>query len=211
MKRRIPVRRTAPRGDLAARRLAALIRTSPDAIFATDLRGRVTTWNPGAERLYGWTAGEAIGGPVERLVPAERAGEADDLIRRAISGRSVEELETERVRRDGTRVWVSLSVAAQRNGRGRITGVTVIARDISDRIRGEAERARHAALVEHSADAIVAVDAQGRVTAWNHAATVLYGYSEREAIGQIAAELVPSTDGDDTRLVRGDGGPGRAP
>ena len=57
-------------------------------------------------------------------------------------------------------------------------------------------RARHAALVEHSADAIVAVDREGRITAWNHAATVLYGYTEREALGQVAERLVPSTSGD---------------
>jgi diguanylate cyclase (GGDEF)-like protein/PAS domain S-box-containing protein len=183
--------------------LAALVRTSPDAIFAADLRGRVRTWNPGAQRLYGWTAEEAIGGPVDRLEPPDRSGEAAGLIRRAVTGQTIEEFETERVRRDGTRVWVSLSVTAQHDRRGRVTGVTVIARDISDRVRGEAERARHAALVEHSADAIVAVDAEGRVTAWNHAATVLYGYSEREAVGRFAAELVPSTDGETPRVPPG--------
>jgi diguanylate cyclase (GGDEF)-like protein/PAS domain S-box-containing protein len=177
-----------------------LVRTSPDAILMTDLKGQVTAWNPGAERLYGWSAEAAIGGPVDRLEPADRAGEAAGLIRRAASGQAIEGFETERLRSDGARVWVSLAVTAQQDRRGRTTGVIVIARDISERVRGEAERARHAALVEHSADAIVAVDAEGRITAWNHAATALYGYSEREALGRFAAELVPSTDGESERL-----------
>ena len=204
MKRRPPTRRGTPRrGDLAARRLAALVRNAPDAILTTDQHGRITAWNSGAERLYGWRSEDAIGGPIERLVPPERSGEAADLRRRALSGQDITDLETERVRRDGSRVWVSLSLAAQRDERARVTGVTAIARDITDRVRGEAERARNAALVEHSADAIVAVDAEGRITTWNHAASVLYGYNEREALGQVAAELVPSTDADDGRLTPG--------
>ena len=63
-------------------------------------------------------------------------------------------------------------------------------------------RARHAALVEHSADAIVAVDLDGRITAWNHAATALYGFTEREALGEMAERLVPSTSGDGTAAER---------
>jgi diguanylate cyclase (GGDEF)-like protein/PAS domain S-box-containing protein len=163
---------------------------------ATDRRGRITAFNPGAERLYGWPAADAIGGPVERIVPPDRAGEAAALRRRVFSGGAIEELETERVRRDGTRVLVSVSLAAQCDARGQVVGVTEIARDVTDRARGEAVRARHAALVEHSADAIVAVDLEGRITSWNHAATALYGYTEREALGQPAYRLVPSTDGD---------------
>jgi PAS domain S-box-containing protein len=181
---------------VAAQRLAALVRHSPDAIIATDRRGRITAWNPGAERLYGWRAEEAIGGLIERIVPPERRGEATDLRRRVFSGGTVEDLETLRMRSDGTTVAVSVSLAAMRDQRGQVIGVTAIARDITDRTRSEAMRARHAALVEHSADAIVAVDRQGLITAWNHAATVLYGFSEREALGQNAEELVPSTTGD---------------
>jgi PAS domain S-box-containing protein len=71
--------------------LAALVRSSPDAIFATDRRGRVTAWNPGAERLYGWTAEEAIGGPVERPLPPDRADEAAALRRRVLSGGAIED------------------------------------------------------------------------------------------------------------------------
>ena len=199
MKRRRPATSTGPRrGNAAAQRLAALVRHSPDAIIATDRRGRITAWNPGAQRLYGWRAEEAIGGPIERIVPPDREGEAADLRRRVFSGATIEDLETVRMRRDGSTVPVSISVAALRDTRGQLIGVTTIARDIADRTRGEAERARHAALVEHSADAIVAIDLDGRITAWNHAATVLFGYTEREAIGQSAETLVPSTTGDGT-------------
>ena len=87
-------------------------------------------------------------------------------------------------------VSVSLAVAAGPARTGH--GLTTIARDITERVRSEAVRARHAALVEHSADAIVAIDIEGRVIAWNHAATALYGFSEREALGAVAADLVPT-------------------
>jgi PAS domain S-box-containing protein len=202
VKRRSIARRTTFRRghDAAAQHLAALVRSSPDAIYATDRLGRVTAWNPGAERLYGWAAEEAIGGPVERFFPPDRVAEAADLRRRVLSGGAVRQLETERLRRDGTTVSVSISLASLRDGRGQVSGVATIARDITDRVRNEAVRARHAALVEHSADAIVAVDADGRITAWNHAASSLYGFSEREAVGRIAAELVPSANGDGTRM-----------
>jgi diguanylate cyclase (GGDEF)-like protein/PAS domain S-box-containing protein len=207
VKRRRLARNTRHRRDsAAAQRLAALVRHSPDAIFATDRRGRITAWNPGAERLYGWPAQDAIGGPVERIVPPARDGEAAALRRRVFGGATIEELETERLRRDGTTVQVSVAMAALRDPRGQVTGITEIARDVTDRTRNEAMRARHAALVEHSADAIVAVDLDGKVTAWNHAATTLFGYSEREALGQDAARLVPSPEGeaDSARVLDGE-------
>jgi diguanylate cyclase (GGDEF)-like protein/PAS domain S-box-containing protein len=188
--RRAPTRRR----DAAARQLAALVRSSPDAIIATDRQGRVTAWNPGAERLYGWSAREAIGSSVERIVPPDRAGEVSSLLRRALAGRGVAEIETERLRRDGSRVAVALSLAPLRDERGTVIGATTVTRDNRDRARNEIMQARHAAIVEHSADAIVAVDTAGRITAWNHAATSLYGYTEREAVGQLASELVPSVD-----------------
>jgi diguanylate cyclase (GGDEF)-like protein/PAS domain S-box-containing protein len=198
VKRRRPARNTGDRRkSAAAQRLSALVRHSPDAIVTTDRRGRITAFNPGAERLYGWPAHDAIGGPVERIVPPDREGEAAALRRRVFSGTAIEGLETRRLRRDGTTVLVSVSLAALRDPRGQVIGVTEIARDVSDRARGDAVRARHAALVEHSADAIVAVDLEGRITAWNHAATALYGYSEREAVGRVAEELLPSTAGDE--------------
>ena len=163
-RRRLTGRTRDRRGSAAAQRLAALVRHSPDAIFATDRRGRITAWNPGAERLYGWGAADAIGGPVERIVPPGREGEAAALRRRVFSGGTIEELETERLRRDGTTVLVSIAMAALTDARGQVIGVTEIGRDVTDRARGDAVRARHAALVEHSADAIVAVDLEGRIT-----------------------------------------------
>lgn len=203
MKRRRLARNTRDRrGTAAAQRLAALVRHSPDAIFATDRRGRITAWNPGAERLYGWPAQDAIGGPVERIVPQDREGEAAALRRRVFSGGTIEELETERRRRDGTTVLVSIAMAALRDPRGQVIGITEIARDVTDRARNEAMRARHAALVEHSADAIVAVDLEGRITAWNHAASALYGFTEREALGQVGDDLVPSTSGETPHAIR---------
>src|SRR5919202_4123962 len=89
-------------------RLAAIIAGSDDAILAKDLAGMITDWNPAAERLYGYSAQEAIGRPVAMLVPPERAGEDQRILDRILRGERIERFETERVRADGSRVRVLL-------------------------------------------------------------------------------------------------------
>jgi two-component system, cell cycle sensor histidine kinase and response regulator CckA len=129
-------------------RLAAVVRSSTDAIITTDEHGVITSWNPGAEQLYGYTAAEMIGeqGSVtaKLVVPAEHSGEMD-FMPRVLRGESVQHHETTRVRKDGTRVETSLSVAATRDRYGKITGVASVGRDITEqkqtqRILAQTER-----------------------------------------------------------------------
>lgn len=121
------------------RRLATLVEHSADAIVSRDRDGRITSWNPGAERLYGYRADEIVGDSLDRLVPADRAGEAQQLLERALAGESVGGFETQRVRKDGRLVDVSITISPIQDAAGQISEVSLIARDISG--RKEAERA----------------------------------------------------------------------
>jgi anti-anti-sigma factor len=115
--------------------LAALVQSSDDAIFSTSLDGAILTWNRGAERLYGYTAAEVIGRPVSMLAPPERLDELSDIMSRLRRGERFEQLETERVKKDGTRIDVSFSIAPVTDSAGWIVGASTIARDISERKR----------------------------------------------------------------------------
>jgi PAS domain S-box-containing protein len=117
--------------------LAAIVEFSEDAIIGKDLDGIITSWNRGAERLYGYTAEEAVGHPVSILLPPERTDELERMLERISAGEQVKRYETVRVRRDGTRIHVSLTVSPITNALGRIIGASSIARDVTARRRTE--------------------------------------------------------------------------
>jgi two-component system, cell cycle sensor histidine kinase and response regulator CckA len=159
----------------------SLFASSEDAILVKDEQARIVAWNPAAERLYGYSAAQAIGQPVGMLVPPERAGEELRILERVLAGERVEHYETERVRADGSRVPVSLTVSPVQGPDGRIAGASTSARDISRQRAEAAERNRLASLVDASADAIVAVAPDGTVLSCNRAAHDLLGTSAGEA------------------------------
>jgi PAS domain S-box-containing protein len=130
----------AERGQLdqARARLGAVVESSDDAIIATRPDGRITDWNAGAGRLYGFSAAEAVGNPVSIIIPADRMGESAALLTRINNGETVAPLETIRVRKDGQRIDVSLSVSPVKDDEGRIIGASKIARDIT-----QLKHARH--------------------------------------------------------------------
>ncbi|MBD0330304.1 MAG: PAS domain S-box protein [Thermoleophilia bacterium] len=127
-------------------RLATLVEHSVDAIIARAADGRVTSWNPGAERLFGYSAEEMIGRTMNALVPPDRDGEADALLARASAGEPVHGFETERLRKDGSLIDVSITISPIRDDAGRVSELSMIARDIGERKR--AERALSAAYDE---------------------------------------------------------------
>jgi PAS domain S-box-containing protein len=140
-----------PPGEEATYRLAAIVESSDDAIVSKDLNGIVVTWNQGAERLFGYTAADMIGQSILRIIPDERRGEEEQVLSRIRRGDRVEHFETERRRKDGTLIPISLTVSPIRDNTGRVIGASKIARDISERHRYEADRARLLALaVEHA-------------------------------------------------------------
>ena len=114
-------------------RFAAIVQDSDDAIFTKDPRGIITDWNRAAERIYGYTAAEAIGQHVGLLVPPERAGEVEDILERVMQGERVDHYETLRRARDGRIIEVSLTVSPVRDADGEIREASVTARDVTDR------------------------------------------------------------------------------
>ena len=118
--------------------LAAIVASSDDAIIGYTPEGVITSWNAGAEKLYGYSAAEAVGRSVGLLLPPERFDELDHILRRILRGESIEQYETVRVRRDGSRADVSLGVSPIRDAEGRVVGASSIARDITERKRVEA-------------------------------------------------------------------------
>ena len=120
-----------------ARHLAAIVTSSNDAIIGKDLATRVVSWNRAAERMYGWTADEMRGRPIAVLVPPGIPDELPQIMARIAAGQTVEHLETVRVRKDGRLLQVSLSVSPLRDAEGRIVGASTVARDITERRRGE--------------------------------------------------------------------------
>jgi PAS domain S-box-containing protein len=122
--------------------LSAIIESADDAIISKTLEGIIASWNKGAERIFGYTADEAVGKPVTILIPRERQREEPSVLARLRAGERIEHYETVRVRKDGSRVDISLTVSPIRGPEGAIVGASKIARDISHRKRAEEERDR---------------------------------------------------------------------
>jgi PAS domain S-box-containing protein len=191
------------RSEAAAAQLASVVASSDDAIMSIDLNGNIRTFNRGAERLYGYAAGEVLGRPVTTLIPEERRAEEEQILARIGRGEPVEHHETVRLTKDGRRISVSLTVSPIRDGTGRITGASKIARDIGDRIRAEAARAQLAAIVASSEDAIISKDLDGVITSFNAGAERLFGYTAEEVIGRSIRILIPPDRLDEEDMILG--------
>ena len=176
----------------AAARLAAIVDSSDDAIIGLDLDGAITSWNPAAESLYGYTAAEAVGQPIRLIVPPELIGAEEEVLARVAKGEVVLHFETMRRHRNGSLMPISLTVSPIRAASGEIIGASKIARDISGRQHADREARRLAAIVESSDDAIISKDLDGIVKSWNGAASRMFGYSADEMIGRSIRTLIPS-------------------
>ena len=106
----------------------AIVESSDDAILTKDLNATITSWNPAAERLYGHRTAEAVGQPISIVIPTDRRGEEREMLDRVLAGDRVEHYETERVTKDGRRVFVSITMSPLRDDDGEIVGASVIAR-----------------------------------------------------------------------------------
>jgi PAS domain S-box-containing protein len=129
--------------DEAAARLAALVASADDAIVSKTLDGVIVSWNRAAERMFGYSGAEALGRPITLITPADRLEEERAILDRVRRGETVVSMETERLRQDGRLVPISLTVSPITDPGGRLIGASSIARDITERRRGEAELKRH--------------------------------------------------------------------
>ena len=182
--------------------LAAIVRSSDDAILSKDRNAIVTSWNEAAQRLYGYTADEIVGKPVATLIPPERQGEELEIVAKIFAGERVEQYDTERVRKDGTRIAVSLTASPIHDSNGEVAGVSTQARDISSTRLAlrEAEQQLHGAPV---GIAIFSVEpgSFGRLLQANIEMTRLLGYSAAELAELSAGELTHPDDADRERIL----------
>jgi len=137
--------------------LAAIVESSSDAIISKDLNGIVTSWNSGAQQVFGYTAAEMIGQPIMRLIPDDRQDEETSILSRIRAGERVEHFDTIRWRKDGTRIPISVTVSPVRNRNGDIVGASKIARDISERKRLEEAQRVLSREVNHRSKNLLAV------------------------------------------------------
>lgn len=169
--------------ELALGRLAAIVTSSTDAILSADLDGTVTTWNNGAERLFGFSAAEMVGQSIARLSPEDQKPREGDILNRLARGDAIEPYDTVRIRNDGQRVEVSVLSSPILNGSGAVIGVSTVVRDIT--VRVEAARSLHASeqrlrLAIEGADlGTWDVDLNTEIATWNarHAASMGYAHA----------------------------------
>jgi PAS domain S-box-containing protein len=152
------------KAEETAARYIAFVESSQDAIIEKDLEGIVTSWNPGAENIFGYPASEMIGHSISRLIPPDRHGEAIRILAQIHRGESVRHLETVRVRKDGTPLHVSLTISPIKDPAGRIVGAANLARDITERKRAEAalreSEARFRSVLDSAQDCIYRLNLQ---------------------------------------------------
>src|ERR1017187_10390 len=165
-------------------RLAANVQQSDDAIISADLDGIVASWNRGAERIYGYSAAEALGRHISFCYPPEKGTKVHAFLQRIGNDKAIERFDTQRLKKDGTIIDVSLSISAIKDGTGKIVGVSEIARDVTTRRRTARQLQLQSAALEAAANGIVITDRQGTIVWANHAFATMTGYSEEEVLGK---------------------------
>jgi PAS domain S-box-containing protein len=185
------------------RLFSAVVESSNDAIITKTLDGVITGWNRAAERLFGFTAAEAVGNRIDIIVPPDRLPEVRHILDRIAQGEAIEQYETLRQHKDGREVHVSLGVSPIRSAGGEIIGASKIARDISESKRTQQalnqeieERQR---IFETSQDLILVTDTYGRFVQVSPSSMTILGYRPEEMIGHVAIEFIHPDDLDSTR------------
>ena len=177
--------------EIDASRLGAIVEYSDDAIIGKDLNGIITSWNKGAEKIFGYTAIEMVGTSITRLIPNDRLDEENLILGKIKNGESVEHFETQRLTRDGRLIDISVMISPIKDATtGKPVGISKVARNITDRKRAEEKIAEQAALLDKAHDAIVVRDLEGTILFWNKGAENLYGWTRQEALGRNIGELL---------------------
>ena len=192
--------------QIALLRLGAIVESSDDAIISKDLNAIVNSWNQAAERIFGFTAEEAIGQPITILIPIERHSEETAILERIRRGERVEHFETVRRRKDGSLIDVSITVSPIKNEQGEISGASKIARDITESKKAQ-ERLQRALDFDETVmlsmeEGLYTVDTVGRLTFMNPAAQEIFGWTLDEIIGRHMHDVTHHTRPDSRPFPR---------
>ncbi len=183
-----------PHDEIAAR-LAAFVESSDDAIIGKTLDGVITSWNPAAERMFGYTTAEAVGQPITLIIPEDLRREEEDVLARIRRGEGVEHFETVRVTRNARRLNISLTVSPIRNAAGQVVGASTIARDVTERKRAAEALLRSdtqaRAILEAASEGIVIIDQSGVIVSVNRKTEEMFGYPREALLGQPLELLMP--------------------
>jgi PAS domain S-box-containing protein len=184
--------------ELASNRLAAIVESSDDAIIGKDLTGIVTSWNAGAEKIFGYSEAEMIGQPISRLIPAGRQHEEVEILSLVRRGEKVPHFETVRLHKDGHAIDVSVTVSPIKESSGGIAGASKVLRDITHRKQTEMtlslNEGRYRTLFEQAPDGIVIADSQSTYLDANPSACRMLGYTRDELIGLNARDIVVQSE-----------------
>ncbi|MEO6949019.1 MAG: PAS domain S-box protein [Ginsengibacter sp.] len=171
--------------------MEAIVNSSNDSIISVTLEGFITSWNPAATTMFGYTELEVIGKNISIIIPAERANEEVFFVSQIKSGKRIDHFETVRIAKDGSEKTIELSISPIRAKDGQIIGISKILQDISYKKEIEEKKAILAAIVDSSDDAIISKTIDGIITSWNHSAKKMFGYSEEEALGKHISIIIP--------------------
>jgi PAS domain S-box-containing protein len=190
------VLRADDRKEASEAQLASIVEWSDDAIVSMSTEGSIRSWNRGAERIFGYSAAEALGRPITIIIPEERHAEEVAVLGRIQRGETVSHFETMRRAKDGRLIEISLTVSPVRDAAGRIVGASKVARDITSRRRTESAlsdtQARLGAIVDSAMDAMVTVDENQKIVLFNRAAEQVFGVRREDALGASLDRFLPA-------------------
>ncbi|GEM_PF-1270600 len=176
--------------------LAAIVQFSDDAIFSKTLDGIVTSWNRGAERIYGYSAKEMIGRLISTIIPAEKTTELNDIMESIKQGKLIHQYETVRSTKSGRKINVSITISPIRDVAENIIGASTTTRDITAQISAREQlrisEEHNRLIVETAYDAFIGMDSNGLITDWNEQAKIIFGWTKDEIFGKsLAATIIP--------------------
>ena len=172
-------------------RLLAIVESADDAIISNKFDGIITSWNHAAENIFKYSAGEAINNHISIIVPEEFYEEQERIISQIRNGERIKHYETVRKTKDGNKIDIALTVSPLKASDTDVTGMSIIARDISLQKLVNEKQSVLSAIVNSSDDAIISKTLEGIILSWNPAAQKMFGYSEKEAIGKNISMIIP--------------------
>jgi PAS domain S-box-containing protein len=164
---------------------------SDNAIICKDLDGVISSWNGAAGKLFGYAPEEMVGQNMLRLIPEDLHHEEQEILRKIRAGERIDQYETVRLRKDGKKIEVCVTISPVKNAEGRVVGASKVVRDLSDRKSSDNSRFRLAAIVDSADDAIISKDLNGIIQTWNQGAQRMFGYTAEEMIGKPLLRLIP--------------------